>query len=176
MAKLRAMASAGMVEVRRVQRPAEIAAVARLAREIWQEHYVPIIGQPQVDYMLEHFQSEPAVARQLGQAYEYFLLLQDGRAVGYTALVPDEGRASVLLSKLYVRRAERGLGWGKQLLGFVEELCRQRGGQTLWLTLNKHNAQSVALYERMGFRTAGSLVQDIGGGFVIDDIRMEKAL
>jgi len=42
-----------------------------LAREIWTDHYVPIIGQAQVDYMLDTFQREEAIAAQLAGGYEY---------------------------------------------------------------------------------------------------------
>lgn len=170
------MASVGMIDFRAVRAPAEIAEVARLAREIWQEHYAPIIGQKQVDYMLEHFQSEAAVAGQLQDAYEYYLLRHDGRSAGYTAVLANPGEGSLLLSKLYVRKAARGCGSGQRLLEFVEELCRKRGLKILWLTVNKNNANSIAWYLRRGFRNAGPIVQDIGGGFIMDDFRMEKAL
>lgn len=32
--------------------------IADLAKTIWNQHYVNIIGQQQVDYMLEEFQSD----------------------------------------------------------------------------------------------------------------------
>jgi diphthamide synthase (EF-2-diphthine--ammonia ligase) len=57
-----------------VQSEKQITAVVRLAREIWQEHYEPIIGQKQVDYMLEKFQSEKALVEQLGESYSITLL------------------------------------------------------------------------------------------------------
>ena len=77
-----------------------VAEVARLAREIWLDHYVPIVGRKQVDYMLEKFQSKQALEEQLSDAW----------------------------------------------------------------------------YLRMGFRKSGPIIQDIGGGFVMDDFRMEKSI
>lgn len=53
----------------------EIATVARLAREIWTAHYVPIVGADQVEYMLERFQSESAVALQVTKGVAYFLII-----------------------------------------------------------------------------------------------------
>jgi hypothetical protein len=38
-----------MIDLIEVRSEVQIADVANLAREIWQEHYVPIIGQEQVD-------------------------------------------------------------------------------------------------------------------------------
>lgn len=38
------------------------------------------------------------------------------------------------------------------------------------------NAPAVEAYLRMGFVDKGPVVADIGGGFVMDDYRMEKAI
>jgi len=46
----------------------------------------------------------------------------------------------------------------------------------MWLTVNKNNSHSIAWYSRMGFTNAGPILQDIGGGFVMDDFRMEKSI
>jgi hypothetical protein len=50
----------------------QVDAVAGLARDIWYEYYVPLIGQPQVDYMVSKFQSSEAMAQQMREGYEYF--------------------------------------------------------------------------------------------------------
>ena len=154
----------------------QIAEVVRLAREIWQEHYLPIIGQQQVDYMLETFQSPGALAKQISEGYEYYLAAQDGLNAGYLAILTNLRDSSLLLSKLYVRKATRGLGLGKDMLKFVEDLCSKRGIKTIWLTVNKNNAGSIAWYSRMGFCNVGPVVADIGGGFIMDDFKMEKVL
>jgi ribosomal protein S18 acetylase RimI-like enzyme len=44
------------------------------------------------------------------------------------------------------------------------------------LTVNKNNVNAIKAYEKMGFRNVGSLVQDIGDGFVMDDYAMEKTV
>ena len=162
-----------MVEVRSRE---QIAEVALLAQEIWQEHYVPIIGQEQVDYMLSEFQSEQAIKEQIADDYEYYLLIDGERNAGYVAVVPGLSDASLMLSKIYVKHSARGHGFGKRMLEYVEQLCRQRGIETIWLTVNKNNRDSIAWYQRMGFRNMGPTVQDIGHDFVMDDFRMEKTL
>jgi GNAT superfamily N-acetyltransferase len=163
-----------MTTFQAVRSKEQIAAVVRLAREIWQEHYLPIIGQEQVDYMLEKFQSERALVEQLGESYEYYLVVHHEQIVGYVAVVPDNSEPSLMLSKLYVRKSERGHGLGKKTLRFVENLSLQRGITRIWLTVNKNNAPSIAWYSRMGFINAGAIIQDIGSGFVMDDFRLEK--
>ena len=161
------------MNLERVASPDQIAAVAALARETWTQHYVPIIGAAQVEYMLAKFQSAEAIARQIAaEGYEYYL----APGAGYLALVPDPAKKSLLLSKIYVKASARGTGLGRALAEFAERRCCELGCNELWLTVNRNNAGSIAFYERMGFRKTQTLVTDIGGGFVMDDWRMAKAV
>ena len=155
----------------RVESREQIAEVARLARDIWTAHYTPIIGAAQVGYMLERFQSEEAIARQIAkEGCEYYL----APGAGYFALAPDREAGRVLLSKIYVREDRRGTGLGRAMAERAEARCAELGCRELWLTVNKHNTGSIAFYEGMGFRKTGALVTDIGHGFVMDDWRMAK--
>ena len=154
----------------------QIDAVVRLAREIWQTHYLSIIGQAQIDYMLARFQSAEAIAGQIEAGQAYFLARHGEADAGYLALQADDDGAALKISKIYVREAARGLGVGKAMLAFTEQQCRERGIDRIWLTVNRDNVDSIAWYERMGFVNTGPVVQDIGGGFVMDDFRFEKTL
>lgn len=154
----------------------QIAEVTDLAEEIWREHYTPIIGREQVDYMLEKFQSEKAISEQIAGTYEYFMLVHNDESAGYLAIVPDLQNGSFLLSKIYVKKSLRGHGLGRKMLEFTEDLCRNRQIKNIWLTVNKNNTDSISWYSRMGFKNTGPTVQDIGGGFVMDDFRMEKII
>jgi GNAT superfamily N-acetyltransferase len=155
-------------------------AVAGLAHEIWYEYYVPLIGRAQVDYMVAKFQSSGAMAGQMREGYEYFLIQRGtgerpGPGIGYCAVQPQPENGSLFLSKLYLLRDARGGGTGRVCMEFIEQLACRRGLNLLWLTVNKGNP-AVRAYERLGFRIAADLVMDIGGGFVMDDYRMEKQL
>jgi diamine N-acetyltransferase len=134
-----------------------------------------LIGRAQVDYMVSKFQSSGAMAGQVREGYEYFLTERDGRSIGYCAVQPQPADNSLFLSKLYLLRDARGAGTGRVCMEFIEQLARSRGLTLLWLTVNKGNP-AVQAYERLGFRIAADLVIDIGGGFVMDDFRMEKLL
>jgi ribosomal protein S18 acetylase RimI-like enzyme len=165
-----------MTTFTRVKSKKDIAETVRLAHEIWNEHYTKIIGQAQVDYMMQNFQSESAIAAQIASGYEYYLIHRDGETVGYLAVVPDHAKSSSQFSKLYVLKSQRGGGIGKESMDFVEELCRKSDIKTLWLTVNKHNSEAIAWYERLGFTRAGEVVMDIGGGYIMDDFRFEKMI
>ena len=115
------------MNLERVERPDQIAAVAALARETWTQHYVPIIGAAQVEYMLAKFQSTEAIARQIAaEGYEYYL----APGAGYLALVPDPAKKSLLLSKIYVKAAARGTGLGRAPTWWC--IARRSRASTRW--------------------------------------------
>ncbi len=146
--------------------------VELLAREIWTEHYTPIIGGEQVAYMLERFQSVPAIMQQIGLGILYFLIKADEKFVGYIAVHPRSDE--LFLSKIYVRADQRGRGYGKKAVQFAETLAKARRLKKIVLTVNKNNVDSIRAYEKMGFKNTEALVQDIGSGFAMDDYKMEK--
>lgn len=154
---------------------AQLAGVERMAREIWHEYYVPIIGQAQVDYMVEKFQTADAMKAQIEQGYEYFDIRQGEDAIGYVAIRHDGADANVFISKFYVLAAHRKSGVGRKALALIQDVARERGAKKLWLTVNKGNP-SIRAYQRLGFGIVEALVMDIGGGYVMDDYRMEKGL
>ena len=153
-----------------------MAAVAALARVIWTEHFVPLIGQAQVDYMLAHLQSAAAIAEQIEDGAEYWLLQVDEANAGYFALIPDAATGSAMLSKFYLRAEQRGKGLGRRMMQFVESRCRALELHELWLTVNRGNAAPIAIYAHLGFGVTGTQVKEIGGGFVMDDYRMSRKL
>ena len=64
-----------------------VSALAELAHEIWFEYWPSLIGADQTSYMVDRFQSLPAIERDMcDHAYEYWFVraLDDGRIVGYT--------------------------------------------------------------------------------------------
>jgi ribosomal protein S18 acetylase RimI-like enzyme len=148
--------------------------IESLAREIWTEHYVPIIGRAQVDYMLARYQTKQAVRAQIASGALYFLMEEGRSFIGYIAVQPKGDE--LFLSKIYLQAAFRARGYGNKAVQFVETLARERGLRKIVLTVNKNNAVAIRAYEKMGFRNVGSLVQDIGGGFVMDDYAMEKTV
>lgn len=149
--------------------------IAALARRIWTEHFTPIIGRAQVRYMLDRFQSAPAIAAQItGEDYRYFLIQHHGANVGYFAVQQRGGE--MFLSKLYVLAEHRRCGLGRQAVAFVADEARRRGCGRITLTVNKRNADAIAAYEKLDFRRVDQVAADIGGGFVMDDCVMALRL
>jgi ribosomal protein S18 acetylase RimI-like enzyme len=148
--------------------------VVFIAREIWSDHYAPIIGQEQVDYMLEKFQSSKAIAQDQSAGFEYFSINIEQKLVGYLSFLVERENRSVFLSKIYIHSSARGTGIGAATMQFILAQCSEYGAETLWLTVNKKNDNSIAWYLKQGFVIVDTTVTDIGGGFVMDDYKMEK--
>lgn len=154
-----------------VTTPEAIAAVEKLARTIWEEHYTPIIGAAQVAYMIEKYQSAAAIEKQIrDEAYRYYLL--DG--VGYFSIQCRGER--LFLSKLYLLKSHRGAGLGRKAVDFICKEALRMGLGSVELTVNKHNSGAIAAYECMGFERCEAVVAEIGDGFVMDDYVMRKRL
>ena len=155
---------------RRVFLEEEAEALARLAAEIWTEHYTPIIGAEQVAYMLENYQSAARIASDIqDEGYHYYIAedLDAGKPVGYSAMYLTDD--CMFLSKLYVLRDYRGQGIARRFFDLLISMCHTAGKDKIELHVNIHNASSIAVYEKMGFVTTGDLQTDIGGGFIMDD-------
>jgi GNAT superfamily N-acetyltransferase len=148
---------------------------AKLAREIWTEHFTAIIGADQVDYMLDIFQSVNAIADQIqNKGYVYYLIRENKQAIGYFAIVPEED--TLFLSKLYILKIMRGKGIARKTIDFIKTIALERKLGRITLTVNKNNIGPIAAYEKLGFVNTGPIVQDIGGGFIMDDYKMELTL
>lgn len=162
------------VFILKVNASSEIDTVATLADQIWRQHFPPIIGLPQVEYMLERFQSKKAISAQLQDGTEYYIAELNSESVGYTALVPDIVNTKLMISKIYLRDSARGMGIGSQLLDFIENECSKRNLNKLWLTVNRFNTGPVEWYKQKGFEIVDEVKKDIGGGYYMDDYIMEK--
>lgn len=146
----------------------QVEVVAALAAIIWREHYLPIIGEEQVNYMLENLQSSEKMILDIAAGKtEYFLIEVQEKEIGYAAI---EWQEEVLfISKLYLLEESRGHGFASQAVQRFFELALQQKKQALQLTVNKYNLTAIRFYERMGFIKTESIVSPIGHGFVMDD-------
>ncbi|OQS32708.1 GNAT family N-acetyltransferase [Chromobacterium haemolyticum] len=156
---------------------ADFPILATLAGEIWHQHFISMISREQIEYMLAGRYVPEKLSAYLDAPDRWFGLLKlDGRAVGYCSYALTATPGEMKLEQLYLLAEMRGRGLGAYMLDAVERAARQRGCHTLVLTVNKHNAGSIAVYQRRGFLVREEAEFDIGNGFVMDDYVMEKLL
>ncbi|MEQ8799268.1 MAG: GNAT family N-acetyltransferase [Salinisphaeraceae bacterium] len=165
------------ITLRTAETDADLDHITALAHRIWHEHYPGIITREQIDYMLAHGYSRDRLRADTAAGVRYVMAHTDPTkpAVAFAAHGPDETDASRFwLHKLYVDRAERGRGLARQLVNAALLDARQQDCEKLWLRVNRDNHLAVASYRRLGFTVAAEHVQDIGGGFVMDDYLMAQ--
>jgi len=148
--------------------------IALLADTIWREHYTKIIGKAQVDYMLKKFQSTNAIKQQIIEGYIYYILTFETTAIGYISIKKEN--QNLFLSKLYVLNSERGKGFGKTAMEFLETKAKTLHCKSISLTVNKNNVSSIKAYKKLGFENLGAIVINIGHGFKMDDFKMQKQI
>jgi len=159
------------IKIEKAESEADIHSIAALASTIWNEYYVPFIGQPQIDYMLKTFQSFESIKQQINQGdCVYYTIQQNTNIIGYLAY--KEAITELFLSKIYVVKEKRRIGIGKIALDFLTKQGRESKIKKITLTVNKDNSGSIAAYKRMGFVIDESIITPIGLGFVMDDYKM----
>ncbi|PRY11480.1 GNAT family N-acetyltransferase [Kineococcus rhizosphaerae] len=93
-----------------------------------------------------------------GDEVDYLAAVVDGRVVGVGAVdhVAQPGRGA--LFQLVVHPGHRSRGVGTALVGALEDAVRARGGAEAVLEVEVDNPRAQALYERLGYRRAGTTV------------------
>ena len=162
---------------------ADIRRMSSLATRIVREHFDPIVGVEQNDYMIARNQTPEAIAAQIADGFEYYYVYpprtRDGQnrnaPIGFLAIrAQDDGELN--LSKFYLTKEERGKGYARSMTSFVAQRARKLGCDHVTLRVNRTNYQAILAYEHLGYRRVGELCTDIGGGFQMDDYVYELTL
>lgn len=164
-----------MIEITKASKTPDYILIEKLADIIWREHYIPIVGKPQIDYMLDKFQSAKAISKQIEvEGLEYYVLSFNKTPVGYVGF-KKEGE-HLFLSKIYVLSAYRGKKIGKAAMEFIAKKSKAYQLKAIRLGVNINNTNSIEAYKKLGFKKIYAFVTDIGNGFVMDDYIMEKTI
>lgn len=154
-----------------------IPVIQRLSERIWRSHYPGIITLAQIDYMLEKMYASDVIKDEMEQQrYRYVVVSDQNEPIGYLAFRHEDKTASILLGKIYLLPLYHGKAVGRQMLQYVKNDATKLGAKTIQLFVNKNNTKAIKAYERFGFVKEEAIVTDIGGGFVMDDFRMELIL
>ena len=154
--------------IRSVKKEEQIQQLAELASQIWNEYFVEVLSKEQITYMVEKFQSVSAITEQIQEGYHYYFIINDMELIGYFGICKQKD-GTMFLSKLYLTKEQRGRGYASQAFQFIREKSLDQGCSSIWLTVNRHNQQAIAVYEHLGMQRIQEQVIDIGNGFVMDD-------
>lgn len=151
----------------------KIKELAVLSNEIWHEYWPCILSAEQIDYMVDKFQSERALNEQIeNECYSYYFIDDNNEHLGYFG-ISSKNKDYLFLSKLYLKKECRHLGYGKKVFEEIKLIAKNLGYNKIQLTVNKNNLNTINAYLKYGFKTIDSVVSDIGNNFVMDDYIME---
>lgn len=153
----------------RLANPADIPQIAALAHTIWHQHYIPVIGQAQVNYMLGLMYSDAALREQMEQKDQQFYLVEEaGETPGFVS-VSHEADRHVFIHKFYLDQQKAGKGLGSRVFAMLLELLQP---EQVRLTVNRQNFKSINFYFKNGFVIERVADFDIGNGYVMNDFVM----
>lgn len=143
--------------------------IFNLAESIWNIHYVPIIGQEQVDYMLKNMYSKEALMEQMEVKNHLFYIIElNDFAVGFISISPG---TEAFLNKFYILQSEQGKGIGKEV--FEKMIDLHPNIKTFRLTVNRKNFKSINFYFKLGFKIESVEDFDIGNNYFMNDFVMK---
>lgn len=151
----------------------DLATIAKLAKQIWNIHYPPIIGQAQVDYMLERFYNFDSLKQQQHEGQSFYLIQEKGINIGFLAFSKKD-EASYFIHKFYIDSNQQGKGIGEQTFESVKRLFEKCQSTTkIQLTVNRQNYKAINFYFKLGFKIKSVADFDIENGYQMNDFIME---
>lgn len=159
-----------MTSIRKVEN-CEIAKLSKVASAIVKEHYDPLLGSEQNDYMIKKFQSQEALISQIKDGYRYYWALEGDDIAGFFAIYPRDNK--MYLSKFYLKKEFRGRHIADKMLEFIKTQTKNEGMSRVFLNVNRGNINTIQIYEHLGFVKIREEKTDIGHGYYMDDYVME---
>lgn len=167
--------SASDLNIRKALRE-DVALIQELARDSWAFAYKDILSIDQIEYMLELMYGKEALKVQFDNPlYHYYIAENAKGTVGFLGFEHEVEPETTKLHRIYLLNEEKGKGYGKELLRFLEAQTLKYGDTRIILNVNKNN-DAKKVYEKSGFLVYGEGVFDIGQGYSMDDFLMEKFL
>jgi ribosomal protein S18 acetylase RimI-like enzyme len=147
----------------------DLKTIAQLAKVIWNEHYVPFIGQQQVDYMLAKIYNHQSLVEQLNvKKHVFYLIHKDDDIIGFLSVSSDH-KTDYFLHKFYIDQQKSNAGIGTKILHLLIKIINPK---SLTLTVNRQNFKSINFYFKNGFKIDRVEDFDIGDGYQMNDFVM----
>lgn len=152
-----------MVTEIRPAKSTDIDGMRVVATQAWQTTPAPIIGTDTVETFLDEYYDTESFQSRLD--HEAIILdvatSPEEEIVGYVLANPTEGDETTFsLVQIYVSPDCQREGIGSQLLDYIEQKIRHRGGERLTLGVMAENDRAINFYESRGYRRTGEFYDD----------------
>ncbi len=156
----------------------DLSIIADLARSIWHDHYINIIGVEQVEYMLKKMYALDALKKQIseGQQFYLFKVAEHSDNLGFISISQTQ-ESQWFINKFYVLTSEQNKGLGAIILQEILSTMLSKDSSKnleIRLTVNRKNYTSINFYFKHGFKIERVADFDIGDGYFMNDFVMIK--
>lgn len=150
--------------------------VREIGTQTYRATYPSILGEEQVQYMLDKFYTPEALAGQMEEGHIFWLCFLDSIPAAFVSFSRTQSLEQTWhLQKIYILPKMQGKGIGRTLLTRVADYCREAGAQGVRLNVNRYN-KARYFYEKLGFRVIREEDISIGQGYFMNDYLMELDL
>lgn len=155
--------------------PKQVEQLSTFSEKIWLDFFTEFVGEENVKYILERYASINSTIEQIKLGHRYFSFSCDGEFCGYLDFVM-KGKKSAHLNNVYVLPEFRGKGIAKSAVERVEGYCRKEKRTRLLVNVPCKNELALTVYEKLGFKKTKELSDDIGNGYILQSVVMEKSI
>ncbi|QNK62714.1 GNAT family N-acetyltransferase [Pedobacter sp. PAMC26386] len=151
----------------------DLAVIQQIGTITYGPTYGHLIGQEQVDFMLDKFYSIVALTQQLMEGHTFLIAQEGDKDLAFVSYSVEEHAKHLIvkLHKLYVLPEAHGKGLGKFLINEVRNKAIEAGAESLVLNVNRNN-KAKDFYEKAGFIVKETVDIEIGNGFFMNDYVM----
>ena len=155
----------------------DIKIIQKITDITWAITYGEILSQTQLDYMLDLFYSNEALAQQIQNKEQLFYLISDSEAtIGFIGIEHNYKNESVTkIHKIYLLPETQGKGIGKKVIDEIGKLALDNNSTALILNVNRFNT-ALGFYKKIGFEIKEEVDIEIGNGYLMEDYVMAKRL
>jgi ribosomal protein S18 acetylase RimI-like enzyme len=156
----------------------ELDEIAAMAKIIWHHHYINIIGEAQVQYMLNKFYNHDALIKQVNEGQVFCFIQDKDKRIGFIAYTLQSDQIC-FINKYYILPEYQGKSIGSVSLNLLEKTINQNLKTTFKyfkLTVNRQNFKSINFYFKNGFTIESVADFDIGNGYHMNDFIMKKLI
>lgn len=156
----------------------ELSIIADLAKSIWHDHYIDIIGEEQVEYMLKKMYALEALKKQISEGQKFYFIQdkKNGLNIGFISISQAQ-ESQWFIHKFYVLTSEQNKGLGASIFQEVLSTMLSKDASKyleIRLTVNRQNFKSINFYFKQGFKIEKVADFDIGDGYFMNDFVMIK--
>lgn len=151
--------------------------IVAIAYKTWFKTYENIISKEQIDFMFGEMYTPEALFKQMDfLGHEFYLLYVNNEAKGFASIseMIHEEEKTFKIHKLYFLPECQGMGLGKEMLNFLENVYLEKGAKYIILNVNRNNP-AFNFYKKLNY-TIRETIDIPYGDFWLNDYVMEKTL